>query len=1016
MNPERPSAYEQLSPEAAARVDAVCDAFEKAWKAVPSGAAVPCLGGFLEGCQEPERTALAAELLALDRAYRERCGVPALPEDCADRGAGGRAPEAAGASTEVRGRKVRAVDLAPTVRLGRPPSCLAANWPSIPGLALVEVLGYGGMGVVFKAWQPTLGREVAVKLLRDVHVGDTEQRERFLQEARAVARLQHPHLVQLYEFGEVPSPDGAMSQPYLVLEYVSGGNLAELLRGSGLPPGEAARLVETLAEAIHYAHQQGVIHRDLKPANILLQRGEVPGARGQGDTLSPSSLAPGTSPLLPKITDFGLAKFLTGSNLTRTGDVLGTPSYMAPEQASGKAGAITAAADVYGLGAILYEALTGRPPFGAATVQATVRQVLEDNPLPPRRLQQAVPRDLQTICLKCLRKEPRRRYATARELADDLRRFRTGEPIRARPVGPGERLVVWCRRKPLVAGLLAALALVSVVGLAGVLWQGQLARQKAAEAEASAARFKREQDTANQEKERADRNLDRLRKKVDGLTELGRELSAQPKLHKTAVTLLGEVLTFYKELLAEEGTDPRLRHQAARMYGEVAGIYHSVGQWRQAVEAYRHQVVLLSGLRVKEPANPEYGRWLGDVHRSWGNVLRDLGEVRQARAAYDRAAELHGQLLDQSPNDPGSQVALANTLLNKATMISAAEEAAELEGLYRRVVELQRAAVKAAGDNVSYQAELAIGLEDQGLFFLATGRVPEARDAVREGLAIRLKVLASGRMKGSIERYVARSYANHGRVLAAVGRPGEAEQSYKEALKLLELLVKETPMSPHNRMDLAWALIGLANILKEPSRQGEVVALRRQVIGHYEILKARFAEDRPRRRQLVLSYLDLVRLLWELGRQSEAEEPYRKAFTVDAEDPEINNVLAWFLATSPEPALRDAARAVQLAKKAVGANSEFAFYWNTLGAAHYRNGEDRAATAALEKAMSLRNGGNSYDWFFLAMAHWRLGDHDKARAWFGRAVQWMDKHLPQRGELRRFRAEAEALLGQGGKP
>jgi tetratricopeptide (TPR) repeat protein/tRNA A-37 threonylcarbamoyl transferase component Bud32 len=985
MNPERPSAYEQLSPEAAARVDAVCDGFERAWKAVRSGAAAPCLTSFLEGCEEPERTVLARELVALERACQERYAV---------------APGAEGSRGPVSAAEVSTDADAHTGRGGLRPHHQTANWPRLPGLELVGVLGYGGAGVVFKARQPTLGREVAVKVLRDIHVGDAGQRERFLQEARAVARLQHPHLVQLHEFGEVPGPDGATSQPYLVLEYVSGGSLADLLRGSRLTPEEAARLVETLAEAIHYAHQQGVIHRDLKPANILLQ------AHG----LQPVGLD------TPKITDFGLAKFLTGSHLTQTGDVLGTPSYMAPEQASGKAGAITAAVDVYGLGAILYEALAGRPPFVAATVQATVHQVREDNPLPPRHISQVVPRDLQTICLKCLRKEPRRRYATAQELADDLRRFRTGEPIRARPVGPGERLVGWCRRKPLVAGLLAALTLVFVVGLAGVLWQGQLARQKAAEAEASAARLKREQDTANQEKERADRNLRRLREKVDRLTRLGRELSGQPEQHKTALALLGEALAFYQEILAEEGKDPRLRHQAARMYGEVAYIYHSVGQWGRAAEAFRLQAELLSGLRAEEPADPEHGRLLAVSHRSLGNVLRDLGEVRQARAAYDRAAELHEQFLLQSPNDPGSQVALANTLLNKATLISPAEEAAELEGLYRRVVKLDRDAVKADGNNANYQAELALGLEDQGLFFLATGRAQQARDAVSEALALRQKVLAGGRMKGYIEQYVARSYANHGRVLAAVGLPEEAEQSYKEALKLLERLVKVSPMSPHNRMDLAGALIGLANLLKEPSRQSEVVDLRRQMIGHYEILKARFPEDRPRRRLLALSYLELVRLLWRLERQSEADEPYRKAFAVDPEDPEINNELAWFLATSPETRLRDAARAVRLAQKAIGTNANTAKYWNTLGVAHYRNGEDRAATAALEKAMSLREEGNSYDWFFLAMAHWRLGDHDKARTCFGRAVKWMDQHMPQHGQLRRFRAEAEALLGQAGKP
>jgi serine/threonine protein kinase len=355
--------------------------------------------------------------------------------------------------------------------------------PSIPGLELMEVIGSGGMGVVFKARQAKLDRDVAVKFLRDVHREDSEQRERFLREARAVARLRQPNLVQLYEFGEVPSAGEATSQPYSVLEYVSRGSLADHLRGSPQPPGDAARLVQTLADAIHYAHQQGVIHRDLKPANVLLQKDEVQGMNAEtlATAVEPnrraSSFILRLSSLVPKVTDFGLAKLLTGSDLTRTGEVLGTPSYMAPERI-GKPVPLTAAVDVYGLGAILYEALTGRPPFAAETIEETLWQVRQEDPVPPRRLQPTVPRDLETICLKCLRKEPGRRYATAGDLADDLRRFQVGEPIRARPVGTGERIVRWCRRKPVVAALLASvtlLALFVAVGtpLAAFMWREQ---------------------------------------------------------------------------------------------------------------------------------------------------------------------------------------------------------------------------------------------------------------------------------------------------------------------------------------------------------------------------------------------------------------------------------------------------------------------------------------------------------------------------------------------------------------
>ncbi len=237
---------------------------------------------------------------------------------------------------------------------------------------------------------------------------------------------------------------------------------------------------------------------------MLLQRAEVEGQGQAGAVYGAriSSPPPLTNDLCAKVTDFGLAKFVTGGDLTHSGDVVGTPGYMAPEQAAGKSAPVTAAVDVYGLGAILYEILTGRPPFAAATVDATLVMVRQDEPVPPRHLQPTVPRDLETICLKCLRKEAARRYATAQDLADDLRRFRAGEPILARPVGRGERVIVWCRRNPGVAVQLAALVLVFLAGCSGVLWQWQRACANATRAQENAAAFQRERDAARSEKAR----------------------------------------------------------------------------------------------------------------------------------------------------------------------------------------------------------------------------------------------------------------------------------------------------------------------------------------------------------------------------------------------------------------------------------------------------------------------------------------------------------------------------------
>ena len=252
--------------------------------------------------------------------------------------------------------------------------------PSVPGYEILGELGRGGMGVVYKARQLGFNRVVALKMiLSGAHAG-TEERERFRTEAEAVARLQHPNIVQVHEVGEHEG------RPFFSMEFCRGGGLNRKLAGTPLPPAEAARLVETLAQAVQAAHQQNVVHRDLKPANVLLAED-------------------GT----PKITDFGLARKLDEAGQTRTGEVMGTPSYMAPEQAGGRSKEIGPAADVYALGAILYECLTGRPPFRSPTDVDTVMQVLSDDPVPPRRLQSKTPRDLETICLKCLEKQPARR-------------------------------------------------------------------------------------------------------------------------------------------------------------------------------------------------------------------------------------------------------------------------------------------------------------------------------------------------------------------------------------------------------------------------------------------------------------------------------------------------------------------------------------------------------------------------------------------------------------------------------
>ena len=329
------------------------------------------------------------------------------------------------------------------------------EFPVVPGYEILGIMGHGGMGVVYRARQLKANRVVALKMIRAVEHSSEYDRLRFQIETEAVARLQHPNIVQLYEVGEVHG------QPYFSLEFCDGGTLDTYLNKSPAAPREAAELIEALARAMHYAHLRGVVHRDLKPANILLAAcGLAEGA----------SAKPQAAVTMPKITDFGLAKRTDAEarDISRSGTVMGTPSYMAPEQAAGKVRDTGPAADVYSLGALLYVCLTGRPPFHGATTLETLYQVLHDEPPPPSRLEPKVPRDLETICLKCLQKEPRKRYGSAAELAEDLGRFLRREPVVARPVGRAERLWRWCRREPALAAAsgLAAAALIAIAALA----------------------------------------------------------------------------------------------------------------------------------------------------------------------------------------------------------------------------------------------------------------------------------------------------------------------------------------------------------------------------------------------------------------------------------------------------------------------------------------------------------------------------------------------------------------------
>ena len=466
---------------------------------------------------------------------------------------------------------------------------------AIPGYEILRELGRGGMGVVYEARQIALGRVVALKMiLAGGHAG-AKDLARFRTEAEAIARLQHPNIVQIHEVGE---HDG---KPYFSLEFCDSGNLSAQLRENPLPPREAAALVAKLALAMSVAHERGIIHRDLKPANVLLT--------GRGE---------------PKITDFGLAKKMEEQrDLTHSGAIMGTPSYMAPEQALGDIKQIGPAADIYSLGAILYECVTGRPPFKAASTLETLDQVCHREPPPPSQLNPNVPRDLETICLKCLQKTPARRYGSALALADDLERYQQGKPIAARPISGLERLAKWVRRNPIAAALIVVL----ILGLAGSSLGAYVAlrqRDRAIAAEAQRA------------EEQKQRVAEQHRRIVEAFLSSARTAAQRGDWQETLSSFdravaEGETLTAADQLLVIRALEASYRPRQALEELERRAAQGDLGDQAGAVDLYRGELLIgVDDAKAERLLHRALGQTLTPADRAYAGALlaKSMPEAR----------------------------------------------------------------------------------------------------------------------------------------------------------------------------------------------------------------------------------------------------------------------------------------------------------------------------------------------------------------------------------------------------
>ena len=479
--------------------------------------------------------------------------------------------------------------------------------PAVPNYKILSEMGRGGMGVVYKARHEQLNRVVALKMiLAGSHAGAAE-RARFQTEAEAIARLQHPNIVQVYEVGEHES------KPFFSMGLCDGGSLERKLNGTPLPAREAAALVETLARAMQAAHAQRIIHRDLKPANVLF-------------------LEDGT----PKITDFGLAK-LDEASRTQSGAILGTPSYMAPEQASGQK--VERLADVYALGAILYECLTGRPPFKAATALETLRQVELEEPVRPTQLQRTMPRDLETICLKCLHKEPRKRYGSAQDLADDLRRFLNNEPILARPVGRSERVVKFCRRNPVLTVLLIGLAL----GFTGTIAFAFVSEKNARQARANEEEAKRQTALARET----------LAKTLTAMSQMLARLNDDKTNHtpgsqELRFALCRELANGSDELVRLWPDDDGVRELAGRFWLQTGLAARYLQSETEALHLLQRAETFLRQRASARPHDPAAKMALAEVLIVMAGRLRRRNEPLKSLDLYQESTRLLTPLLEDA--------------------------------------------------------------------------------------------------------------------------------------------------------------------------------------------------------------------------------------------------------------------------------------------------------------------------------------------------------------------------------
>jgi len=947
---------------------------------------------------------------------------------------------------------------------GNGPSPSASLPREIGDFSIVREIGRGGMGMVYEAIQQSLSRRVALKILPVAATLDQRALQRFRNETMAVAQLDHPNIVDVFGVGT------ERGIHFYAMRYIDGASLAEIIgrlgsledeaRGnfpqslgelatngtaasgsrlgnsnqeshSAVEPVDAvadayaaetvasqrtrnntrhaqrrpvyfrsiAKLGIQVAEALDHAHQVGIIHRDIKPSNLMVD------ARGKA-----------------WVTDFGLARIEAGVGLTMTGDIIGTLRYMSPEQALAKHTPMDHRADIYSLGVTLYELLTLTPAFTADDRRELLRQIAFEEPAMPRRLDPSIPAELETVVCKAMAKEPGERYATAQELADDLRRFVHDQPILARRPSLAARIGRWSRHhKSLVA---AGAVLVAMGAIGSSLSAVMLAeeRNKTAAALVTSEDQKRQlQINAEQlqrEQQRAEQNFQKARAAVDRLfTRAAEELKDQPHMDKVRKQLLEDALIFYEEFLRDNGDDIAVREEAAHTYLRVGSIRQLLGQYAQSLEPLESAAALLEKLVTQTPNDATNRQRLADTYGTMAYAMNQSGESDKHLVYSHKAVTVLEDLHAQFPEEARHAIKLADGREEYACTLSVAGKLKESINGFARARDLYEdihAKFPALERDRFRMAHLHHWL---GYALQKSGRMSDAEQEYRAALDLRTQLLNESSADAKRKHHLAHIKAYLASLLNVTGRTELALELVEEAIVLNEECLDEFPDHADYIRRTASDYATREGILVSLGRLAEAETARERSSKLYMRLAGDSIGTVTTQSNSAWSNYSLGTRFDAAGEHEKAVELFRTAIAgfeqlnrEHPESPKFLDNLAWVLATCPAVQFRDPVRAVELARKALQRVPSSASYWELLGIAQYRLGEFSAAISALTKADELGGGEQVVGWLFLAMARWQSGDQQAARELLSRANAWIAKYRSTDSELTRFHAEAIELI------